>query len=317
MVAPIAAVDLGIDCEKTGLLAEHPDHAVGNETIAEICDDDDVIVGQVVLQPLAHAASLVLERWRLLEEIDLEQFRQIIVHEASFGDRRCIPEARKYRCDVVLQFLPDKVFVAVRIAQTGYQRRRGDEPRDVIGDGDGPSGELLLTFITYRKRVALAGLSQRRYVVVLIDDCVADHQHLEIGEGTDNAMDFLLGPFLSKAFKKISCFRREYAEMLIQQAAGAEGDFVGVEDFTAMHFNGFLLADDVAGDVVTVRAVFAALGVDTGLNLVQRIYRRYCVVDGDEVNAFEGGQIFSPQVFVKYRTSGALVDILIGRHCYQ
>ena len=89
----------------------------------------------------------------------------------------------------------------------------------MIDHRDGPAGKLLLAFETNGQRVALAGLAQRRNIVVLINDRIADHEDLEVGQRPDDAVNLPDGPLFGESLEKVSRFRREYAEVLIQQAA--------------------------------------------------------------------------------------------------
>ena len=149
--------------------------------------------------------------------------------------------------------------------------------------------------------------------MVLVNDGVAHHQHLQVGQRGDHAVQVFFLPALFETVQESPGFGREYIKVLIEQVAGAEGELVGEHDGAAMGFHGVLLELDVAGDIVAGLAVFAALAVHAGPHLVQQGHGRHGRVDGDLVHTGQGSQVFGAQALTEYGPARALVDKVIPR----
>ena len=151
----------------------------------------------------------------------------------------------------------------------------------------------------------------------MVNDGVAHHQHLQVGQRGNHAVQVFCLPALFEAVQKSPGFRREHIKVPIEQVAGAEGELVGEHQGAAMRLDRVLLQLDVAGDIVAGLAVLAALAVDAGLHLVQQLDRRDGRVDGDLVHTGQGSQVFSAQPFAENRAAGAFVDVIVTGDCHH
>ena len=99
--------------------------------------------------------------------------------------------------------------MAIDGAETRHQGDAFGKPGDMICNRNRAAGELLFRIVANSKNVALAGLSQGRRVVVLINDRIADHQYLQIGKGCDLVVYLLVRPPAAKSVQKLLGFRRK------------------------------------------------------------------------------------------------------------
>src|SRR6266480_3693763 len=103
-------------------------------------------------------------------------------------------------------------------------------------------------------------------------------------------------------------------EITVEELGGAEYDFVGEVNSTAVCFNSLAFLHDFAGQVPFGILVILPFDINVRPDEMDRIDRIECGIDADPVDILQGGQHFGAQTLAKDRPPGALVHVSVGRH---
>ena len=95
---------------------------------------------------------------------------------------------------------------------------------DVIGHGQVAAREVLGTVETHGQDRLLARLAQRLAVVILVDDGLADHQHLEGLGRFDGPKDVLDAATVAEVAEKVGRLLVESGQVAVDERRGAEDD---------------------------------------------------------------------------------------------
>ena len=183
----------------------------------------------------------------------------------------------------------------------------------MVRDRERPAGEPVLRNVFGRDDRVLGRLAQRDAVAVFVDDRFADHEYVHVGDDMQRRHHLLRGMPVPERTQVLLNPRPEIAEILVDQAARAEGLLVREHHTAADRTDGPFLLDDHAGQVLRRVGVFTAFGVHVRLELLDRIHRRGPEVERDVIDELERGERLHAQTLGEDGPARPLLDVLIWR----
>ena len=189
------------------------------------------------------------------------------------------------------------------IRQTGH----------MVGSREDAPGENLTAFMPGRDNGFLGRFSKRRDIVVLVDDGIADHQHLHVPDPVHQPLQLAHQIRRAHLVQKRSQFRIARPHIAVDQVGRGKDHIIGKGDPPAVALHREPLARDVAGHILRLIGVFRPLYIDIGLKGFDDAERGRFIGNGHPVDAAEGRQHFCAHRLGKHGPPWSLVHKLIGR----
>src|SRR5216683_119593 len=158
-----------------------------------------------------------------------------------------------------------------------------------------------------RDYVFLGGFSQRRNIVILVDDRVAHENDLVVLDTVYESIDPAQTPGLAQPLQEFAQRRIVNVHIAIDQAGRTEGEILG-EDYAApVPLDSFTLESDFAGQVVVRIFVVRSLHIHVGPDRAYRGLRRGGMIDSYVVDYFNRAEHFGPHLLRKDRAAWPLI----------
>ena len=186
-----------------------------------------------------------------------------------------------------------------------------DEAGGVVGAGEHAAGEPVGPLVAGRQHRLLAALADRLAVGVLVDDRLADDEHLEVRGRPQRGEHLFRGVPRGEVGEELPHRVGELREVLVDQRRRAVGDVLGEGDLAADGADRLALLGNVADRVLEV-AELAPLDEHVRAEQVDRLDGGRPAVDGDVIDRPQRGDDLGPERVGERRAVGALVDEPVG-----
>jgi hypothetical protein len=280
--------------------------------VAEVQDDDDVMVRQLLAQGLADEGVVALLQVAVVDVVDLEQLaEEVLLDIAPLDDGGRAVAAHEGAAHGRVQARFEEVVVRRPVAEHADNGHLVGEVGDVVGGRQDAAGEALQGQGADGQRRLLGRLADGLAVVVLVDDGLADEEDLQRPDALDDADHRVGAEAAREAGEVLAQPLGQDAEVAVGQGRGAKGQVVGEGQPPADGADGLLLQRDGADPVVLLLEL-GPLDEDVGAERLDGLDGHGPLVDDHEIDALQGGDGLGPQLLGEDRAERSLVDEAVG-----
>ena len=284
------------------------DHAV-----TEIGDDHHVRAAHALRRDTVDLLPIGLVERRVVHGVDFEELVQISELDIPrFAGRRTALNADRRQRDIRADMRADELLRVVVATQRRDDLHRLAEARDMVGRGNDAAGKLLAALEQRGDDVFLRGLSERRDVLVFVDDGVADQHDVHVLHLVDQLQQAVGAAAFADLLQVVAERRIVDVEIAVHQRRGAERHVAREHDAPAVTLDGVALGPDLAGHVVFGILVVGSLHIDVRPHRIEDRLGAGGVIDADPIDVRKRGQHLGPHVFGEDRPARSLVDVTVG-----